>query len=158
MATQPLAEAFPVGDFLAEELEERGWSEADFTAIMGRPTRFVEELISGERELTRESAELVGAALGTSAELWLNLQDTYRAWDNFSRRYVWQLPLGLNRYCQGSSMPRRGANATTPMPTTASAASTPSTTAAVLVSVVVYCARVGRCALTCASSASASAT
>ena len=38
MATQPLAEAFPVGDFLAEELEERGWSEADFTAIMGRPT------------------------------------------------------------------------------------------------------------------------
>ena len=49
MATQPLAEAFPVGDFLAEELEERGWSEADFAAIMGRPTRFAEELISGER-------------------------------------------------------------------------------------------------------------
>ena len=60
MATQPLAEAFPVGDFLAEELEERGWSEADFAAIMGRPTRFVEELISGE--------------------LWLNLQDTFLAW------------------------------------------------------------------------------
>lgn len=53
---------------------------------MGRPTRFVEELISGERKLTRESAELVGAALGTSAELWLNLQDTYRAWEHFSRR------------------------------------------------------------------------
>ena len=69
MVTQPLAEAFPVGDFLAEELEERGWSEADFAAIMGRPTRFVKEIISGERELTRESAELVGAARGTSAEL-----------------------------------------------------------------------------------------
>ena len=53
---------------------------------MGRPTRFVEELTSGERELTRESAELVGAALGTSAELWLNLQDTYREWERFSRR------------------------------------------------------------------------
>lgn len=86
MATQPLAEAFPAGDFLAEELEQRGWSEADFAAIMGRSTRFVEELLTGEPELTRESAELVGAALGTSAELWLNLQDTYRAWDNFSRR------------------------------------------------------------------------
>ena len=81
-----MAEAFPVGDFLAEELEERGWSEADFAAIMGRSTRFVEELISGERELTRESAELVGAALGTSAELWLNLQDAYREWERFSRR------------------------------------------------------------------------
>ena len=86
MATQPLAEAFPAGDFLAEELEELGWSEADFAAIMGPPTRFVEELISGERELTRETAELVGAALGTSAELWLNLQDTYREWGRFSRR------------------------------------------------------------------------
>ena len=86
MTTQLLAEAFPVGDFLAEELEERGWNEADFAAIMGRPTRFVEELISGERELTRESAELVGSALGTSAELWLNLQDAYREWERFSRR------------------------------------------------------------------------
>lgn len=53
---------------------------------MGRSTRFVEELLTGERELTRESAELVGAALGTSAELWLNLQDTYREWERFSRR------------------------------------------------------------------------
>ena len=86
MTTQLLAEAFPAGDFLAEELEERGWSEADFAAIMGRSTRFVEELISGERELTRESAELAGAALGTSTELWLNLQDTYRVWERFSRR------------------------------------------------------------------------
>lgn len=80
MTAQPLAEAFPVGDFLAEELEERGWTEADFAVIIGQPTRFVEELISGERELRRESAALVGAALGTSAELWLNLQDTYLAW------------------------------------------------------------------------------
>lgn len=63
MTTQPLAEAFPMGDFLAEELEERGWSEADFAAIMGRPTRFVEELISGERELTQESAALVGGSV-----------------------------------------------------------------------------------------------
>ncbi|NJJ04431.1 helix-turn-helix transcriptional regulator [Corynebacterium coyleae] len=80
MTTQPLAEAFPVGDYLAEELEARGWSEEDFAEILGQPTTFVEALISGQHELTRESAALVGAALGTSAELWLNLQDTYLRW------------------------------------------------------------------------------
>ena len=29
-----LAEAFPPGDYLAEELDERGWSQADFAAIL----------------------------------------------------------------------------------------------------------------------------
>ena len=45
MTTQPLAEAFPVGDYLAEELEARGWSEEDFAEILGQPTTFVLSLI-----------------------------------------------------------------------------------------------------------------
>lgn len=32
-------------------------------------------LLSGKKEITRESAGQIGAALGTSAEFWLNLQD-----------------------------------------------------------------------------------
>lgn len=30
------AEMFPVGEFLVDELEERGWTQADFAAILGR--------------------------------------------------------------------------------------------------------------------------
>jgi addiction module antidote protein, HigA family len=74
------AEAFPVGEYLVEELEERGWTQAEFAEILGRPPQFVSEIISGKKEITRESAAQIGAALGTSAELWLNLQDAYHLW------------------------------------------------------------------------------
>jgi HTH-type transcriptional regulator/antitoxin HigA len=72
-----LVEAFPAGEYLSSELEARDWSQADFAEILGRPTQFVSEIISGKKEITRESASQIGAALGTSAALWLNLQNSY---------------------------------------------------------------------------------
>ncbi len=57
-----LAEAFPPGDFLTEELEARHWSQGDFAQILGRPAQFVSEIISGKKEITRESAAQIGAA------------------------------------------------------------------------------------------------
>jgi HTH-type transcriptional regulator/antitoxin HigA len=38
----------------------------------------VSEILNGKKEITPETAVAIGAALGTSAELWLNLQTTYR--------------------------------------------------------------------------------
>lgn len=72
-----LAEAFPPGEYLADELEARHWSQSDFAEILGRPAQFVSEIISGKKEITRESAAQIGAALGTSAEMWLNLQNSF---------------------------------------------------------------------------------
>ncbi|GAB3464222.1 HigA family addiction module antitoxin [Actinophytocola sediminis] len=72
-----LAEVFPVGEHLADELEARGWTQVEFAEILGRPTQFVSEIINGKKEITRESAAQIGAALGTSTEFWLNLQDSY---------------------------------------------------------------------------------
>ncbi|GAB3710899.1 HigA family addiction module antitoxin [Corynebacterium nasicanis] len=80
MDATSVAEAFPAGEFLAEELEARGWTQQDFAAVLGRPVQFVSEVITGKREITRESAAQIGAALGTSAQLWLNLQETYLLW------------------------------------------------------------------------------
>jgi HTH-type transcriptional regulator/antitoxin HigA len=37
----------------------------------------VSEIITGKKEITRESAAQIGAALGQSPEFWLNLQDMY---------------------------------------------------------------------------------
>lgn len=79
MAPQ-LAEAFPPGDFLAEELEARHWSQGDFALILGRPAQFVSEIVSGKKEITRESAAQIGAALGTGPEYWLNLQNAFFLW------------------------------------------------------------------------------
>lgn len=75
-----LAEAFPPGDFLTEELEARHWSQGDFAQILGRPAQFVSEIIAGKKEITRESAAQIGAALGTGPEYWLNLQNAYLLW------------------------------------------------------------------------------
>jgi HTH-type transcriptional regulator/antitoxin HigA len=72
------AEVFPPGEFLREELSERGWSEAEFADILGRPVQAVSEILNGKKEITPETAVAIGAALGTSAELWLNLQSAYR--------------------------------------------------------------------------------
>lgn len=78
MNTPIAAELFPAGEILADELDARGWTQADFAEVLGRPAQFVSEIISGKKEITRESAAQIGAALGTSAEFWINLQDSYR--------------------------------------------------------------------------------
>src|SRR6202050_461697 len=67
----------PAGQILGRELEARGWTQADFAAVLGRPTQFVSEIVTGKKEITRESAAQIGAALGQSPEFWLKLQDMY---------------------------------------------------------------------------------
>ena len=73
----PVVAPMPVGQMLGAEIEERGWTQADFAGVLGRPTQFVSEIITGKKEITRESAAQIGAALGTTPEYWLNLQDAY---------------------------------------------------------------------------------
>ena len=80
MSTPMAAEVFPAGEYLADELDARGWTQADFAEVLGRPAQFVSEIISGKKEITRESAAQIAAALGTSAEFWLKLQDSYLLW------------------------------------------------------------------------------
>jgi HTH-type transcriptional regulator / antitoxin HigA len=67
----------PAGELLGRELEAREWSQADFAAVLDRPTQFVSEIVTGKKEITRESAAQIGAALGHTPEYWLNLQDHY---------------------------------------------------------------------------------
>lgn len=74
------AEREPVGPHLMEELQSRGWTQTDFAEVLGRPVQFVSEIVSGKKEITRESATQFAAALGMSAQYWLNLQDDYLLW------------------------------------------------------------------------------
>ncbi|HEX5414261.1 MAG TPA: HigA family addiction module antitoxin, partial [Chloroflexota bacterium] len=72
------AEVFPPGEFLREELEARGWTQTDFAEIIERPVRTVNEIIAGKRSITAETAEQIATALGTSAQLWLNLETAFQ--------------------------------------------------------------------------------
>jgi HTH-type transcriptional regulator/antitoxin HigA len=72
------AQAFSPGEFLRDELEERGWTQAEFAKIIGRPPRLVNELIAGKRGISPETAHELAAAFGTSAQLWMNLDAAYQ--------------------------------------------------------------------------------
>ncbi|RAM65503.1 XRE family transcriptional regulator [Herbaspirillum rubrisubalbicans] len=72
------AEIFPPGEFLKDELEARGWTQVEFAEIIGKDTRLVSEVISGKRTVTPETAIALGEALGTGAELWMNLESQYQ--------------------------------------------------------------------------------
>ena len=74
------AEVFPPGDFLREELEERGWTQEDLAAILGRSVRTVNEIVTGRRAITPENAKALAAALGTTPEFWLNLESSWQLW------------------------------------------------------------------------------
>lgn len=74
------AEAFPVSEYLSDELRERGWAIVEFAEILGRPVQAVSEILNGRKEITPTTAKEIAAATGTSAETWLRLQDTYRLW------------------------------------------------------------------------------
>lgn len=73
-----LAEVFPPGDFIREELEARGWSQGDFARILGRPLQAVNEIVNGKKRITAETAKEIAAAFGTEVEVWMNLEMTYR--------------------------------------------------------------------------------
>ena len=49
MADRIIAEVFPPGEFIREEIEAREWSQGDLAEILGRPARLVNELIAGKR-------------------------------------------------------------------------------------------------------------
>lgn len=72
------AEAFPPGDFIKEELDARGWTQADLAEIMGKAPAIISGLINGKRGISYEIASDLAAVFGTSPQLWLNLESAYR--------------------------------------------------------------------------------
>ena len=72
------AEGFLPGDLIRRELEERGWTQDDLAEIMGRTPASINEIISGKRGITVETANGLGEALGTGAQFWLNMESAYR--------------------------------------------------------------------------------
>jgi HTH-type transcriptional regulator / antitoxin HigA len=78
VARGTVAEVFPPGEFIREELEARAWTQEQLADVLGRPLQSVNQIINGKKEITPETALALGEALGTSAELWLNLESAYR--------------------------------------------------------------------------------
>jgi HTH-type transcriptional regulator / antitoxin HigA len=78
MSIRKPAQVFPPGDFIREELEERGWTQIDLAKIMDRPVSALNAIIAGKKSITPETALELSGAFGTSPEFWLNLENAYK--------------------------------------------------------------------------------
>lgn len=73
-----VAEAFPPGEFIKEELDARGWSQEDLSEIIGRQSSVISGLINGKRSIASDIASDLASAFGTTAQYWMNLESAYR--------------------------------------------------------------------------------
>lgn len=79
--TTSLAEVFPPGEYIRDELSARQWTQQDLAQILGRPIQAVNEIINGKKTVTPETAIGLGSAFGTSAAMWLNLQNQWSLYE-----------------------------------------------------------------------------
>ena len=96
-ATYTPAEVFPPGEYLRDELDERGWTLTEFAEIIGRPVQAVSEILNGKKEITTETAVALADALGTSPAVWLSLQTNYRLFKQLAARRLIETPTPVAR-------------------------------------------------------------
>lgn len=67
------------GEILLEEfLVPLGISQYRLAQAIGKPQSAISEIVHGRRAITPEMAWLLGNALGTTPEFWMNLETTYQ--------------------------------------------------------------------------------
>lgn len=75
---QPNESILSPGEFIREELESRGWTQAELARITGRPLQTINAIIQGTKAITPDTAAALGAAFGNGAEVWLDRESRYR--------------------------------------------------------------------------------
>ncbi len=74
------AEVFPPGEAIKDELEARGWAQADLAGMLARDANEISLILAGQAEITPDTAKRLGEVFGTSAQFWLNLESSYQLW------------------------------------------------------------------------------
>ncbi|WP_417374586.1 helix-turn-helix transcriptional regulator [Gimesia maris] len=66
------------GDRIRRNLEEKGWTQSDLAKILDRPLPTINEIITGKKTITPETAIGLSDALGGSPSEWLAIEAEYR--------------------------------------------------------------------------------
>ena len=69
--------AFHPGYYISDIIEDMGISQAEFATRMGTTAKTLSQLINGQANISNDLAKKLSVMMGTSAEVWLNLQNTY---------------------------------------------------------------------------------
>ena len=73
------AMAIPPGKTLRDEIRERGITQVELAKRMGRPTKVINQIITGKKAITADTAlQLESVIGGISAMFWLRLEAGYR--------------------------------------------------------------------------------
>jgi len=67
------------GEHLAEYLEARGWSQAEFARLADLTPKLVSEIINGKNPVTPDTAIKLERVLGLKDYIWLGLQRDWEA-------------------------------------------------------------------------------
>ena len=65
------------GEILGEELQKLGMSVNALAIALGVPTNRITAILKGQRGITADTALRLSRYLGTTSQLWLNLQKTF---------------------------------------------------------------------------------
>ena len=68
----------PPGDTIADVLEERGWSQAEFAQRIDYTPKHVNQLLRGKAPISEETALRLERVLGSTARFWLQREAEYR--------------------------------------------------------------------------------
>ncbi len=65
------------GEYIAEELEARKWTQSMFAKMLWISRFYVNDLINGKKNITTTLAILIWEVFETGPEVWINLQKNY---------------------------------------------------------------------------------
>lgn len=69
--------AFHPGYYIADIIDDMEISQNEFAARMGTTAKTLSKLINGQANISNDLAKMLSVMLGTSVEVWQNLQNTY---------------------------------------------------------------------------------
>ena len=69
--------AFHPGYYIADIIEDMEISQAEFATRMGTTAKTLSQLINGQANISNDLAKKLSVMLGTSVDVWQNLQNTY---------------------------------------------------------------------------------
>lgn len=69
--------AFHPGYYIVDIIEDMGISQSEFADRVGITVEMLSNLVNGQDNISNDIAKKLSVLLGTSVDVWLNLQNTY---------------------------------------------------------------------------------
>jgi HTH-type transcriptional regulator/antitoxin HigA len=78
--------AVPPGEYLAEQLDARGWSLTELARRCGKSPKMISAIINNKNPIEPDTALALERVLGVKAEIWNGLESDWRLFE--ARRSV----------------------------------------------------------------------